>query len=1058
MNSSNPSPLALSAPRVPSTEANGGLNWTDLYEDPEASIAVQVVLPVGNEIRLNDRIDLCWQGDVLLSALVDDTAIQTRVVTFLVRAVSITQFGDGTHTVNYLVTTSIGGSQTRSPDRNIRVKTRVPGGTDPDAGTPYINERLVPSHDIPDIIDDSMPPLTITVPPYENMDQNDSVTLDWGGQRLTPSQDIVVDQPVTFVITRETLEASAGHVIVRYQIRDLVNNWSKWSPEKQTDVEVGNSFLLAPRVSGTGVENGEINLGLLGDSDVGVQIPAYTLKIGEARYSSVEAHSLEAQPFMEVGDLVRLIWSGRTAEGSVLPDVLVDYTVKQTDIGFSLALTIPNAQAKLIASGNATIRYSVTPVATPMKYSRRANVPVIGDVQDLPAALVLQATGSILDPDQLPEAGATIHIEKSELIAVGDFVQLLWKGTAADGTPLVQTYEIPITGGVAGKPIERMVEHRWIDPLINGTVDISYTLNKNDGPVLNSPVTTLQIRSTSARLPAPVVDYAEGETLDPAKVPAGGTTLRVNYTPMLAGEWVTINWAGKVSFSDTFPVSSNWGGKEIPFSLEKRFVNENLNETVQVYYTVARDGNTRTSLSRELFIGAEAAEDIVEDFTEHSGDLIVVNGSIKTRYMTIRFTAGTGAAGFDVGYVLPPEADKDMFSNPVLQVSYQEIGKQTLELELDRDAVSVGFNVHGVAANSTRVRFLDAKKSELDSRLLPAGTNQQVSYTSSGSPIHYIEISSENDWTLWDKFVMKSSVRRMTSPQVAPSPPRTNIMTRLTAEQKKAWSEAFASAKSGRSSINQSEFPKPKVTEAPNDTLNPLLGSPSGVHVEVSYPSMSTSDIIGLSFNGDDTAAQQNGSESTVTFNVPVANVAAAVGKTVQVIYAVKRPNGISLSEFLYLVVSPIPAAQLNAPKITQASGNELDITALTVDADLTVDAWPLIMPGQRLWLQLEGSDDLDLPAWQGFPITSTGTQSTKVPLSYLKGLDNGTPLKLVLEVSFDNGTTRQAFPITTYTIKQEPEVISVAITSVRDSKGEVSNGGSTTDTTVTVAGIVTTA
>lgn len=283
-------------------------------------------------------------------------------------------------------------------------------------------------------------------------------------------------------------------------------------------------------------------------------------------------------------------------------------------------------------------------------------------------------------------------------------------------------------------------------------------------------------------------------------------------------------------------------------------------------------------------------------------------------------------------------------------------------------------------------------------------------------------------------------------------------MTTITAEQKKALSDAFASVKArGASARQNSDFPKPKVQEAPTGTLDPTMGS-GGVKVEVAYPSMITSDIIGLSFNGDDTFTALPGSVfGTVTFSVPVTDVASAIGKTVQVIYAVVRPDGTSLSEFLDLIVTPIPASQLMAPHITQASGPELDATALTADADLTVEPWPLIGVGQRLWLHLDGSADLDLPAWQGFAITTTGTQSTKVPLSYIKSLDNDSPLTLVLEVSFDNGVTRQAFPLTTYTVKQEPDVKAIAITSVKDSKGvEIPNGGTTTDTSVTITGTVT--
>lgn len=757
MNDLSPVILALSAPRVPSTEANGGLNWVDLYEDPEAKIPVQIVIPIGNEILAGDRIDLNWENATLASRAVDDTDLQTRIVTFLIRALDIIPLGDGQQKVNFLVTAAVGGGQSRSPDLTVRVKTLVPGGTDPDAGTPYINERLSPPEGIPDLIDDSVQSLTVTVQPYENMDKDDIVALDWGGQRLSPSSPLEVGNPITFVVPRTVLENSAGNVIVRYQIRDLVNNWSKWSLHKDTDVEVGNSFLQAPRVSGVGVVSGQVDLALLGINDLQVDIPVYTMSTGQGRYAEVSDHPNEQQPFMESGDKIQLVWSGHTAEGTVLPDILVDYEIQASDLGWPISLKVPNAQVKLIASGYATMRYTVTPLVGAPKYSRRANVPVIGDVQSLPPPQVLESTGSILDPDTLPASGATLHIDTSELFANGDFVHVQWNGTKADGSALLFPIDILITAGMVGKPIESFVDRLYVDPLINGTVDISYALNKGDGPVSNSPVTTLQIRNNSAQLPAPIVDYAVGEQLDPADVPANGTTLRVNYTPMVASELVTVQWAGKLPFSDSFTIPPSWNNKEIPFHLAKSYVDGNLNETVQVYYTVTANESTRTSLSQSLTIGAGAPSELIEDFGEHDTDLISAGGSINTKHMTIRFVSGTGTAGFAPGYVLPPAASSD-FINPVLQVSYQNRGTQTLQLELKTDSTSVTCDVHGVEANSTNVRFLDANQNELNTQLLPKQTNQKVAYaTTTSARIRYIEISSQNDdWTLWDNFVMKT--------------------------------------------------------------------------------------------------------------------------------------------------------------------------------------------------------------------------------------------------------------------------------------------------------------
>jgi|GEM_PF-3538948 len=282
-------------------------------------------------------------------------------------------------------------------------------------------------------------------------------------------------------------------------------------------------------------------------------------------------------------------------------------------------------------------------------------------------------------------------------------------------------------------------------------------------------------------------------------------------------------------------------------------------------------------------------------------------------------------------------------------------------------------------------------------------------------------------------------------------------MTEPTAEQKSQLAEAFASIAGGRyATLQNSEFPKPKVDVAgQGDILDPTMGL-AGVDVIVSYPTMLTSDIIGLSFNGDDSFETLNGSLfQKVTFRVKAAQIAAAVGKTIQIIYAVVRPAGVALSEILDLTVSSIPAQQLKPPRITEASSaGELDVSSLTEDAKVTVEPWPLIMAGQQLWLRMEGSSNLDVPAWQGYPIGDANAQTTTIPLDYLKTLADGSELKLVLEVSFDGGATRFPFPEESYTIMSAPAVGAVKIVKVTDTSGlDITDGGTTQDTTVNLLG-----
>jgi len=144
------------------------------------------------------------------------------------------------------------------------------------------------------------------------------------------------------------------------------------------------------------------------------------------------------------------------------------------------------------------------------------------------------------------------------------------------------------------------------------------------------------------------------------------------------------------------------------------------------------------------------------------------------------------------------------------------------------------------------------------------------------------------------------------------------------------------------------------------------------------------------------------------------------------VLYAVVR-NGVGKpSGELLLTVESLAESVLEAPRILQAVDDlNLDVSALTGDADLTVRPWPFIEVGQLISLRFEGTkaDGTDYnwahPTWQDLPIGSTGEPSTTVALSDLKELKDGSSLRLIFEVSFDGGVTKVPFPVRVLSVIQ---------------------------------------
>ena len=158
-------------------------------------------------------------------------------------------------------------------------------------------------------------------------------------------------------------------------------------------------------------------------------------------------------------------------------------------------------------------------------------------------------------------------------------------------------------------------------------------------------------------------------------------------------------------------------------------------------------------------------------------------------------------------------------------------------------------------------------------------------------------------------------------------------------------------------------------------------------------------------------------------------------------------------------------ALNLREQKISNGA-SVLDVTTLPSDARTQIARWPQIAVGQKLWLSYAGTNADDTPyAAQTYDATPVpieglpGGMYPNAPVAQLRGLKDGSTLRIEFKVAFDGSTdesTAVLFPIRIYTVKAlvalKPE-----ITSVKDSKGvEIPDGHTTVDTTVKLAGTAT--
>ena len=557
----DPTPT-LPAPRIPTAESNGGIRFKDI-SDP--NVPVQVVIAAYPQIQINDSIELLWNARVVDTRLVTQEHIDQGSITLDVPSIAIQ---DGTPPVHYLVTSANGINQYKSFPLNIRVKTNVPGGVDPIPSTPEVNENLLAVTGVPELVDESnADSIVATVSPYLNMTAGDRINLSWGGYFYSHEIEAAqVDQPIALPIPRSIIEnAGAGAVVIEYEIRDIVNNWSLWSIKFTPDVEIGSGLLRAP--DALDLVAGKLDLAELGDKDARIRVRVY--------------------PDMTEGDLVALSWVARPPTGIPI-EHSAEFPVGADDEALEIVFFVPNAIAKASAGGTVAVKYTVTSNRG-VRHSRRTSFEVIGQVQRLPAPTFSEAVGGELDPANIPDNGATVTVAPWPNMASGDRLELFLTARDGNGAPSSEYFPVDIPGGQVGRPVVFTVSKTFFVPLVNGSVAAYYRVDGEDSESLHLRV----VGEGGAGLPAPTVDGMVDDALDPDDVPTGTRASVPQYPGKAIGDRITLTWQGLpgATYSDYIDVTNGNHGDAIRFSIAYApYVIGNLNSEVTVSYRVRRTG------------------------------------------------------------------------------------------------------------------------------------------------------------------------------------------------------------------------------------------------------------------------------------------------------------------------------------------------------------------------------------------------------------------------------------------------------------------------------------
>nr|WP_315446271.1 hypothetical protein [uncultured Pseudomonas sp.] len=235
----------------------------------------------------------------------------------------------------------------------------------------------------------------------------------------------------------------------------------------------------------------------------------------------------------------------------------------------------------------------------------------------------------------------------------------------------------------------------------------------------------------------------------------------------------------------------------------------------------------------------------------------------------------------------------------------------------------------------------------------------------------------------------------------------------------------------------------PKIKEANGSTsLNPLAAKDSLTAI-VDYTGMAIGDDIVVTWTGTTPNGSDTSEKTPVTTlgpqSIPLKNAVVAfnLGKAVTVSYTVTRGSAPVPSKVLPLTVLAIPQEDpaLGKPLITQAANNgegpELDVRALTANATIRINSWPLIALKQYVWLRVEGTNK-DESKYDKTFLQPPGSQTNQgwvdqgyylhqIPLADLQNLKDGSDLTLYFKAGLGGSqdvNEAVSFPVRKYTVK----------------------------------------
>jgi hypothetical protein len=480
-----------------------------------------------------------------------------------------------------------GGNPIETERIKLRVSLRRPGGLDPDDATPHHQGlvKVVPAQVLLNGVDETTAQagVKILIRHYEHMRPYDLIILAWGSEevvhRVQPDE---VGKDITLTVDYATISAADNNPLTRvfFWVRDAGGNRpeerARHSAVALIDVHLNQTRPDAPWLEFPGTHTNIIDLLELGGWDAEIKI--WVTAAQAAAYS-----------------IVTLIWAGTDSEDNSIPHTETKPLTRPGDYSFN----IPNSVVVAIAQGSAYVHALFQGSAGELP-SQKLSLEIVGESIRWPAPTIDEDLGGHIDRD----VNATVRFKLQAVWPANGYIEVIFLVSSADGTIEHrigrQVDDVPPT------PDGDLTFTIYPAELIRfdgRLVDVFYAHTRPEPGSRPQESLRLQIivGQLQRTLPAPLVDKVVGGQLNPDDIEAYATA-RSTYSDTKRLDKIRMFWNGPQASTDkVVDVIVDGGTTEHHF--DKPYVDENLGESVSVFYSLTRGSELpRYSLITEVLI------------------------------------------------------------------------------------------------------------------------------------------------------------------------------------------------------------------------------------------------------------------------------------------------------------------------------------------------------------------------------------------------------------------------------------------------------------------------